>query len=50
MNIMPDLKDFERKFNSSKDLNPDRPSLSVALLKIINYKPFDYVLGASSSG
>ncbi|XP_050427477.1 putative phospholipase B-like lamina ancestor [Adelges cooleyi] len=50
MNIVPDLKDFERKLNSSKDLNPDRPALSVALLKITDVDPFDYVLASSASG
>lgn len=50
MNIMPDLKDFERKWNASKDFNSEKPSLSTALVKIIHTNPINIVLAQSSSG
>lgn len=50
MNIMPDLKDFERKWNASKNFNSEKPPLTTTLVKIINTDPIDYVLAQSSSG
>ncbi|XP_015379171.1 PREDICTED: putative phospholipase B-like lamina ancestor isoform X2 [Diuraphis noxia] len=49
MNIMPDLKNFEQKWNASKDFNPDKPPLSATLVKIINTNPIDFVLAQSTS-
>ncbi|XP_025207933.1 putative phospholipase B-like 2 isoform X2 [Melanaphis sacchari] len=50
MNIMPDLKNFEQKFNASKDFNPNKPSISSTLVKIIDNDPIDFVLAQSASG
>ncbi|CAH1725232.1 unnamed protein product [Aphis gossypii] len=50
MNIMPDLKNFEQKFNASKDFNPDKPPVSATLVKIVGTNPIDFVLAQSASG
>jgi hypothetical protein len=50
MNIMPDLKDFEQKWNASNNFNPDKPSLSTTFVKIVNTTPIDFVLAQSTSG
>lgn len=47
---MPDLKDFEQKWNASRDFNPDKPPLSTTFVKIINTNPIDFVLAQSTSG
>lgn len=46
---MPDLQDFERKLNASRDFNPDKPPLSVSFVKITNTNPIDFVLAQSTS-
>jgi len=50
MNIVPDLKDFERKWNASNDFYPDKPPLSATLVKIINTNPINFVLAQTTSG
>jgi len=50
MNIMPDLKNLEQKWNASKDFNPNKPPLSATLIKIISTNPIDFVLAQSASG
>uniref|UniRef100_A0A8D8M7Y8 Phospholipase B-like lamina ancestor n=1 Tax=Cacopsylla melanoneura TaxID=428564 RepID=A0A8D8M7Y8_9HEMI len=50
MNVMPDLRDLERKFNGTADFNPYRPPLSFALLKYFPDNPSKYILTHASAG
>ncbi|VVC38026.1 Phospholipase B-like [Cinara cedri] len=50
MNIIPDLNDFEKKWNATKYFNPDKPPLSTTFVKIIDTDPIDFVLAQSTSG
>ncbi|KAI5716054.1 hypothetical protein M8J76_000111 [Diaphorina citri] len=50
MNVMPDLRDLERKFNGTADFNPYRPPLSFAMLTYFPDNPSNYILAHGSSG
>ncbi|KAL1450762.1 hypothetical protein WDU94_003087 [Cyamophila willieti] len=50
MNVMPDLRDLERKLNGTADFNPYRPPLSFVLLKYFPDNPSKYILAHASAG
>uniref|UniRef100_A0A1B6DDF0 Phospholipase B-like n=2 Tax=Clastoptera arizonana TaxID=38151 RepID=A0A1B6DDF0_9HEMI len=49
MNVASDIKDLELKFNATVDVDPKRPSLAMALLKIVPEDPSQFLLAHASS-
>nr|XP_018907684.1 PREDICTED: uncharacterized protein LOC109037460 [Bemisia tabaci]XP_018907685.1 PREDICTED: uncharacterized protein LOC109037460 [Bemisia tabaci] len=50
INIASDLRDLEKKFNSSRDFNPSKPSLALAIVKLLPDDMSKFVLGHFSAG
>lgn len=49
MNMACDLRDLELMYNTTLDISPNRPSLSMALLKLLPNDSSQFLLAHASS-